>query len=255
MWHNTIRIPKNPNPSSSWINGGQLWFLQGGPLLVINRVINPYRVFFTPVKTQLFSVIYRGYPFCTPKTNDTHLAGLFGCLMWFWGFKTLGFQPPWKQWVDLYNYHCWTLKGFNHRTWGKNPYSILMVGKEAQGKGSFFFLASHLGKYMNILPAPKNSQKDIPQYPHFWLLELQQKNHEKPGITSTLHGSPTAPLQHTPNRVLASDSPWESLPSWLRLFSRHPIVWKRSMPRAELNPEAHGTAVPYKPICIGRFIY
>ena len=72
-----------------------------------------------------------------------------------------------------------------------------MVGKEAQGKGSFFFLAPHLGKYMNILPAPKNSQKDIPQYPHFWLLELQQKNHEKPGITSTLHGSPTAPLQHT----------------------------------------------------------
>ena len=30
-----------------------------------------------------------------------------------------------KQWVDLYNHHCWTLRVFNHRNWGKTI--ILMV--------------------------------------------------------------------------------------------------------------------------------
>ena len=38
--------------------------------------------------------------------------------------RTLGFQTPLKQWVDLYNRHC-SPKGFNHRNWGKNI--LLMV--------------------------------------------------------------------------------------------------------------------------------
>ena len=36
-----------------------------------------------------------------PKTEDTFVGSH--------GSYTLGFQPPLKQWVDLYN-HCWTLR-------------------------------------------------------------------------------------------------------------------------------------------------
>ena len=34
----------------------------------------------------------------------------FWQLIWMMIKLTLGFQPPWKQWVDLYNHHCWTLR-------------------------------------------------------------------------------------------------------------------------------------------------
>ena len=129
-----------------------------------------------------------------------------------------------------------------------------MVGKEAQGKGSFFFLAPHLGKYMNILPAPKNSQKDIPQYPHFWLLELQQKNHEKPGITSTLHGSPTAPLQHTKPGPGLKQPMRKSSVVTSPLFSPSNCLKKvhasgRAQPRGTWNCGSKN-----KPICIGLYI-
>ena len=95
---------------------------------------NPYRVFFTPVKTQLFSVIYRGYPYIPQKLTIPTLQGLFDVIL---RIQNPGIPfPPWKQGVDLYNYHCWTLRVLIIEIGEK---TVFLMVVEAQGKGSFFF--------------------------------------------------------------------------------------------------------------------
>ena len=65
---------------------------------------------------------------------------------------TLGFQPPLKQWVDLYNHHCLpTLGGFNHRNWGKPLFQWWWKPRDnTQNSTKLIYPQTH---YLNFDPA------------------------------------------------------------------------------------------------------
>ena len=69
---------------------------------------------------------------------------------------TLGFQPPWKQWVAKYNHHCLP-KGFNHPNWVNHYFD----GGGRLGLEYPFFLQRIKVHLLSEVPGVKSVQRVV----------------------------------------------------------------------------------------------